>query len=217
MKGKYKPYVEGSKIGWSTLASFGNNKVIRAFNLWVFLVPVLTKILSGISENINFMFFGEKITLVMGLPFSLFSLYVSALAFFIANILFMMFCPPIIKSYGSFNDYQLKDGSYEKIKQDFERYLSKIDDENINSCIELFLERVPHKKLVGGLLSRDKLIKSEVVEDGVGEAFAYLRGILEYEVQWAQKLCFAVYLIGMCFAGYVLFQNCIYVFNYTFA
>lgn len=72
-------------MGWQELRQIQRSKFISSMYIWIFVVPVVAKLLFKIEEHLAFDFFGQKIELVLSLPFSWKIFFYCALSFSIAN------------------------------------------------------------------------------------------------------------------------------------
>ena len=52
---------------WSSLNQMGNSRILRSSYFWLFLVPLLAKILSQVGPNISISIFGASFILAVGL------------------------------------------------------------------------------------------------------------------------------------------------------
>ena len=92
--------------------------------IWIFVVPVLAKLLFKIEEYLAFDLFGQKIELVLSLPFSWKVFFYSALSFSIANSIVLLACPRIIKDHLSFSGFIGDGKNHEHLKY----YATDIED-----------------------------------------------------------------------------------------
>lgn len=89
-------------IQWSNIRFLGNSKLVKQNYIWIFLVPILFKLLSSSETPIQFI----NINIFTVLPFSWTLLYYSALAFALGNLLYLIFCPQIIQRYSDYSEFR---------------------------------------------------------------------------------------------------------------
>lgn len=87
---------------WSDIGKLGENKTVRSSAIWMFVVPVLARILDTLNE-LNFSLGTEVLKVSLSLPFSWIYLYFAALFFGIGSILYLVWCPRFIRTYDSYN------------------------------------------------------------------------------------------------------------------
>ncbi len=90
---------------WSTLKAIQNNKIVKSTYIWLFIVPLLAKILSKIDANLYLDIAGKVYEIDLVLPFSWKLFFLSALCFVAGNILFVAFCPKLIKDYNHLGEF----------------------------------------------------------------------------------------------------------------
>ncbi|WP_216918994.1 hypothetical protein [Synechococcus sp. CCAP 1479/9] len=68
-------------------------------------MPIAAKLLDGVEDVVTVTILGHAFPLHLQLPFSWKVLFFASLAFLIANILFMAFCPALVKQTDTYRDY----------------------------------------------------------------------------------------------------------------
>jgi hypothetical protein len=99
-------------ISWYKLKRLGTNSTVRSANVWALIVPVAAKLMDGVQDVVTMDLFGHKFPLHVALPFSWKVLFVAAMAFLRANLLFNSFCPPLVKATDTYRDFadQIRSG-----------------------------------------------------------------------------------------------------------
>ncbi len=100
---------------WSQLKWLGNSKTIKSSYIWLFLVPILSKLFSSLNSIIEIKLFDATWSLNMALPFNLKMFYFSAVSFAIASIIYKIWCPAGIDKYETFEEYKEKGKSLESL------------------------------------------------------------------------------------------------------
>lgn len=95
-----------NKINWNAISFLGKSKFIKSFTIWIVIVPILAKTLHN-TNNIKLFCVEFNLTL----PFNLEVFYLCSLVFALANILYLIYCPDIIKEYKNPQDFLNKGGN----------------------------------------------------------------------------------------------------------
>ena len=90
---------------WSTLRRLGTNRSVRSANIWAIVVPISAKLLEGVQGIATVELFGHKFPINLTLPFSWKALFFAAMFFLLANIVFTIWCPVLIKETESYRDF----------------------------------------------------------------------------------------------------------------
>ena len=112
-------------FNWRTLEKLLNSQYIRSVSFWLVLLPIAAKIVSELPESVELSPFGSEppITLTLTLPFSWYIFYFSALLFFAARVLFLVFCPKFLLSFSSAGDAMTKGVTVQAITNDTRDFL----------------------------------------------------------------------------------------------
>jgi hypothetical protein len=94
------------KLNWDQLRPIQNNKIVNSLYIWLVIVPVAAKLLSKIENELTITLGNQDIVLDMRLPFSWELFFFSALCFVVGNILYLMFCPAIIKDHTNYGNFK---------------------------------------------------------------------------------------------------------------
>lgn len=86
---------------WSSLGSLASAKLISSMYVWLIIVPLLAKLLSGIGDKVRLRIFDHEFTLNLSLPFSWELFYLSAVLFTLADLVFFFRAPRIVKDHVS--------------------------------------------------------------------------------------------------------------------
>jgi hypothetical protein len=91
--------------GWSSLRALGTSRVVKSSYVWLMLVPVGGKCLSAVNDVTTFTILGTEISVHLSLPFSWKAFFFAALAFALADLIWQIKCPDIIKKYANYTDF----------------------------------------------------------------------------------------------------------------
>ncbi|TXN37718.1 hypothetical protein FVB32_05365 [Flagellimonas hymeniacidonis] len=93
------------KFNWVLISALGKNKIVNSSYIYLFIVPVLAKLLSKVNSPLIFLFNGKEHELIIELPFNWTIFYFSALFFTIGSIIYNWRAPSIIKENKSFGSF----------------------------------------------------------------------------------------------------------------
>ncbi|MFW9660207.1 hypothetical protein V3H38_22625 [Vibrio parahaemolyticus] len=204
--------IKFSHIGWSVLSGLGKSKFIKSFNVWFVAIPIFAKLLESFPKSTAYIMFEQQLGFTWGLPFSWKALYFAALFFTLANIIYAVFCPAIIKNYDSFTDFMHKDGSSEAIKHMFEPLLNKSAPEYEKMLAQNFRDHVPMtNRDRGGKSHREMIDEGRVLTENLSEAFSNVKGAYEHETPLIQYSCAAFYMFGFAILMWLLATNILFV------
>ena len=168
---------------WDLIKAIPNWRVIKSTYIWLFIVPILAKIFSSLPEVSNFKIFNTNLTLHLSLPFSWKAFYLSSILFVIANLIYLIRCPTIIKENSCLTDF-INEG---KEQQHIYKYGEEIGMSK-NDMEEL-------EKGIGTVQARDSELFWKIFNDAKS-----IRLITRFA-------CFLLYGIGFILIGYVFVQN----------
>lgn len=89
----------------SDLRSIHAVKLISSMYVWIFIVPVVAQLLSKVNDVATFTIFGYSFEVALELPFSWKVFYFSAMCFALANIIYSIRCPTLIKDHPSYSSF----------------------------------------------------------------------------------------------------------------
>jgi len=182
-----------SFVSWQMIDTLGKSRVLRSSYYWMFAVPVVIKIGQGLPEYILIRAADSDIAEVgffTSLPFSWHFFYWGAILASLANILYQLNCPKIIKDFRTFGDF-VKDGQNVI-------YLSRyVEEHNSNA------------------LSKDEKSNLTALQvlDNASMAIIFWKIHNEKNSSRAKRffLCGFVYLLASLAFLFVLFQNIAFV------
>ncbi len=90
---------------WEELSKIGNLKLLNSTYYFFVLIPIVVNILKGIEKNAKIIAFSEEYGITIGLPFSWQKLYFSSIAFVIGKLIYLYYCPKLIKDYENFDEF----------------------------------------------------------------------------------------------------------------
>ena len=119
--GKLKAWFRTTVLTWDHLRNFGQHRVIRTSYYWFFLVPAAAKVL-GESKHFLRKLMPEDPLIDVNLPFSWKVFFIMTVCYALAQIVYELCCPKIVKLYSSFGDYRRShagDGPFVQLLEEF--------------------------------------------------------------------------------------------------
>ncbi len=194
---------------WSTLRRLGTNRSVRSANVWALIVPISAKLLEGVQGVVTVELFGHKFPIHLTLPFSWKVLFFAAMLFLLANIVFTVFCPVLIKETESYSDFANQQRSGYELEVQF-RELAKaglLSDGIRDQWLNWFSHRqvtLPSQQLSEGFSSENE-----------GRAFTEVYAItvkaLAETKKTARIFASLFYLCGGVLTTIIIIQNIIFV------
>lgn len=205
---------------WGKFKYLGRSKVIKSSYWWLFLAPLLAKLLEAIGDEITFTIFSANINLTLALPFSWALFYFSAVCFSIASLIYLTRCPIGIDKYDNFEDWN-KSGKDSvtlirvflyAYRDDKRMSPHTISDEQKNYFLTHYLEyKGDVNKITKESGTPRNLIKSGIPDDNLKGVYYFVVDRLRQSRALARLLMLIFYFVGFICFSVVLFQNFIYV------
>lgn len=99
-------YISNIIPRWEKYKHFFQITIFRYLVLWFTIVPILAKLLEGLTRPLDFYINNKHIVMQLELPFNWQILWLSSFFFIIALIIYYLRCPRFIKTYNKYSDYQ---------------------------------------------------------------------------------------------------------------
>ena len=94
-----------NNVEWSFLLGLGESKLVTSMYVWLFVVPIVSKILVNIGETADITIFSHEFNVNLILPFSWKVFYLAAVFFTLATLLFRFRCPKLIRDHKNFDSF----------------------------------------------------------------------------------------------------------------
>lgn len=195
---KLAKQIEGLTL-WSFLRSLRTNRLVSSTYIWLIIVPVASKLTSGVGESLSFELGGVDHHVTLSLPFSWKIFFLSALAFSIGNALFSAFSPRFIRLYSDFGHFTRIGGTARQLEQ-------YKDDEMRNS--EYFKKRMQNLAGISGGVQNDS--------DKMKDLFWALHENNDSSLPIKRRFISVIYLIGFVLFLWVALSNIIWAVNEIF-
>ncbi len=189
---------------WSDLATFGRMRSLQAMSIWLFVVPIMVKATEQVDQPI--MIFGAKF--IIELPFSWYIFYFAAVFFTLANIIYQLRCPGLIRHYYNFRTYRDSGQSYHYLV-DYLRHEEMVDiatrtTRNVSRLVNYAgWQSGQSSSLLGTTAWDDDEIplgeyvsSASLQETDEKELFFYLHRMLQDYHPYSRQACLAFYMFG---------------------
>lgn len=181
---------------WAQLRRFQDHKLFTSMYVWLLIVPIFAKISEKMSEQASVSIFGVSLQLSLSLPFSWQIFYFSAISIVIANVIFQIYCPDIVKDHPNFAHFK----SEGKELQALDNYAVQLD--------EAVLPSDKFHSLTGvNLLSRDRPSDEAHIQNIFWSVYSLAS---ENSKGW-RRICSTFMLVGIGLITVVIVQNLIWV------
>jgi len=208
-------------VTWEDIALFGKSYFIRSFSIWFVLTPLFAKILARIEQAADITVLGYSLRLDLDLPFSWIIFYFCSLFFAIANVIFILRCPHIVKRYSSFCEFRERDNSVGALKELLRSVIVR-EGTRAHPSVEEFVHEfaTPEGQTKQ---NRDeqkqgweyRLRYAHIETKDLADAFAWVFRFSNVTRGPARMLCALSYAVGVCLLGVVFLQNILFVISAT--
>lgn len=171
--------------------------------IWIFLVPVIARLFEQVGESAILTIFNYTFEAQLTLPFSWVIFYFSAIFFAVANILFQIRCPQIVKDHSGYSDFaqsnkgvQHLDGYLFQAGMNWEGLRQELAQQ------DFYFEEIAEVTNSG---SDDNLLR---------KMFWVIYNRAEKIRKTSKAITFSFYIIGFFLISIVVMQNVVFVIRY---
>ncbi|EGQ7756551.1 hypothetical protein IO707_000842 [Vibrio vulnificus] len=196
---------------WKILKELSTGKLISSTSIWIFLVPAIAK-LTDFSESIVDGIYPVNFVS----PTSLVLLYLSAVSFFLASLIYIARCPSFIKQFDNYLDFEEKKMSIININSS----LTSASDKDTKTIIEELNNNVDKatteeidSSCVLTIISGKERSSFSFNKDKLPMVFWPIYGYHLGSRCFAQFFCWLFYIIGFSIMIYIFVSNFIVVIN----
>jgi hypothetical protein len=192
---------------WSVIKSLSESKLSSSSAIWIFVVPAIAKISDAFGTyNID----GINYQVVTPLSFML--LYFSAILFFFGGLVYVLFCPDLIKNTKDYSDFKRK-GMNELV---LSSSLSKLGEDKANEIINDIKSKIDFssvEKIDDRLIAlieagTGKSIRSTVIDaERVVDAYWIIRAFHDKRYWFIQLISIFSYGAGSLILLFIVFSN----------
>lgn len=194
---------------WIVLKDLSNSRLIYSSSIWIFVVPAVAKF----SGEIGGLWVDENI-FEFAVPYSFYLLYFSAVAFFLGSVVYLVFCPEIIKKINSYSDF-LQEGM---TVCNLNESLKKVSEEKSKKLIEVLRkeagsatpEEIDEFRVLT-LSSGQRPITFSFEKEKISVVFWLIYRFHQEQRVAAQTICWLAFSIGIVLVFSILFLNLVYV------
>jgi hypothetical protein len=209
---------------WTSQISLANSKIIKSSYIWLLIVPLAARALSSIDKVINLTMFGATLEISTALPFSWQLLFIAACFFTIANVIYNIFCPGMVKIYDNFSEFEAHGKTRMQINSAFKDIIWKnnkfgVKLEYVDELSSYFKHYKDGKERSKIELDRGAQALFDDVANTLGKnsnAFYYVFSVLNRHNTCAIWFSFIGYFLGLGCIAIIAIQNVIYVMGTNF-
>ena len=190
-------------VNWSALGRLHSIRAVRTTYLWVLIVPVAAKILEHVGGTELIDFYGTPVKVQLGLPFSWVAFYLSAVSFALAELIYLLRCPRIVRDQATYTQFREAGKGIEQL----DNYMHEVDLnwEGLRQLLDLQDDYFANEAEAENPVQSDGLLRKRFWA-------TYNRG--DRERPKSRLACAALYITGISLIGYVGLQNLRYVVEY---
>lgn len=160
----------------------------------------------------------------MELPFSWVAFYFAAVCAALANLIYVLFCPSLARSFNTFSDFQGTGRGCEQLRREVERLLLRhhghfgpagcarnLEEFSTQFCEKPLDPDSVRKIEVDSGAASVAASELKVRDSRLGEAFWAVRELVERVSPVWRLACFVLYAVAFALIGYVFIENVLFV------
>lgn len=218
----WKEVKEGRWPTWRTVRRWGQSRYGKAAAFWLIIVPTGAKLLHPIAGVHKLTVFGKEFTVNIGLPFTWWLFFAAALCFLIAQIIYNLACPDIVKEFRNFGEYREAHSGYGYLADWIRALGNRLDDNKfadyecafVSNSLGGSQQQPNRKQLVSewcasilGTKYREFIEKNKGLEELRSDVFHATLEAASRTIRPAMWCAFFLYMIGSTLFIWVLGQN----------
>lgn len=218
-----KRRIKYSRIKWTTLDSMAKSKLVKSSFIWLFLVPLAAKMLSKISDSEKvFHILGTTIEIQMTLPFSWELLFTAACCFTFANIIYIIFCPDLVKSYRQYDQFEAHGKGFMQVSKALQFAIWSNQEQTIpdkhRTTAEGYIKTYMNQALPPKDQEQDHVFLKQINNspecENTADAFYFVHNYLNEVINvWSRWSSAFFYLAGLLCVGYIFYENIRFVLS----
>lgn len=210
---------------WTTWRWLGRSKLVTSSIVWLFVVPVAAKILSPVAGEYEILLPGPEgagpqvFHLELGLPFSWQLFYLMAAVFLLAQLVYRIWCPEILKDYDSFGDYRARHAGNAKFADMLRDALKHATDDQVACPWGMFFYDDFHKSkgtFEEKLSTLHVMVQTAEEDSKVSNLFYWLAQIETRSRRIARWLCTFLFFAGLVLLAWVMLTGALAVWETSF-
>lgn len=148
-------------------------------------------------------------------PFNVFLFYLSSCSFMFATALYSLFCPPILKSYRHYSDFQQQGRSVEALLEAVHELKETVPEAQVQTALHAHMTPVGGAKPTLATILKGTTLALRDADTAVGGLFWALRDCAEQASPRARRLCLIAFAVGCILMFVVAMQNVEYVVQFA--
>jgi len=225
---------------WKIIKNFADIKLVKLSYIWIIIVPILAKLLMKIGDVLPIEIGNITFNINLSLPFSWQMFFFAALSFSLAQLIFNLVCPEIVKDFKNQREFQndgktvIQLGSYVKDlvfcrnNNDYKKrgvFLNFVEKdhkmgiaENIAKAYLIHLNEGQKSNINSS--ANDFLTVTDTLRNLSSERkkaiFEYVYTVCKVQKPITRIIVVFLYMLGFILSAVVLLQNIISVFDTIF-
>jgi hypothetical protein len=212
---------------WSTIRTFGNSRLLRSSYAWIVIVPIAARVLSRVESAFQLDLGGRSIQLELSLPFSWELFFYGALFTSLANALYALACPWLVKRFPTYGAFSGEGRGPNQLREEFTNLLasaSHVADADLKNIVSDYYTAyatadADTTRDVAALSNRLQAVavSEKITPDSArtSEAFWYVRDYYDLvRPHWRAAVSLG-YGLGFALFGIVLAQNILFVIRHS--
>jgi hypothetical protein len=192
---------------WKTIRGVGSSKAVNSANIWAIIVPIAAKFLDKVQEVVSIELFGHNFQLTLKLPFSWEVLFFASFSFLIANVLYAVYCPTLIKETGSFKDFSEQKRSGNELLEILRPVGESTEQNQSPKYVSEFNWLNTRHVTLAGAINNSSQLPIGHEERAMIEVYAHAIEVVNNGNSWARGFISLFYGIGGLGFTFILFQN----------
>lgn len=117
----------GRLTGWDRLSLIGNSRLVKTSYLWLILVPIVARMFEGLPDPLVIYIQSKEIPIPTTLPFRWQLFYYMSFCFALGQIIYAIYCPPLVANFRTYGDYLQSHAGYSGIDLLLREMISDIE------------------------------------------------------------------------------------------
>lgn len=200
---------------WGGISIISRNKLIRSSYIWLLIVPLVYKVFEKIEFPFAIVFQGTGFELNLDIPFNWKIFFISSVIISVANVIYYISCPKMIKDFKHYGEFKEKGHSMSYFINEGLDYNSKELTGHFTGISHAFVGKI------GTLLERKQMFLPDFYDEKDGSAkeraieivFWYNYTLQENKQKKLRVVLNILYLSGIILFGLVAIQNIWFALN----
>ncbi len=193
---------------WIELSRYGQNSLLKTSYFWLFIVPVLARLLSQLPEQAALVFGDQTFVVNFRLPFSWQMMFVASLLLSAASLIFGLHCPPLVRDYADLESFKSEGRTATQTVWFLKQHWTAqgMNREQREAEGRNFLKVHEVSTGSGGHYAENLSFEN---------AFHDARQKMCRSASGWRKACCALFVLGFTVVGFIVLENILYVVRYA--